>query len=192
MEDAIADLSPDLRDMLAPYFLAITPADPATQLAVLTSVESTLGTSLTELQTQTTILGDILAGIGALSGLQPGPGLGGTGGPGTGPIGIQPPGYAVGTPFVPADGLAYLHRGEAVIPAQVNAALRRSGAPAGTSDNLLVAELRELRRERREADEYTRRLEQRLAQLETTTRTAADAQTRATERQTDAIKAGRR
>jgi TP901 family phage tail tape measure protein len=186
MEDAIADLSPDLRDMLAPYFLAITPADPATQLAVLTSVESTLGTSLTELQTQTTILGDILAGIGALSGLQPGPGLGGGG------IGPTPPGYAVGTPFVPADGLAYLHRGEAVIPARVNAALRSAGVSGGTSDNLLVSELRELRRERREADEYTRRLEQRLAQLETTTRTAADAQTRAVERQTDAIKAGRR
>jgi hypothetical protein len=188
MEDAIADLSPDLRDMLAPYFLAITPADPATQLSVLTSVESTLGTSLTELQTQTTILGDILAGIGALSGLQPGPGLGGTGGPGTGPIGIQPPGYAVGTPFVPADGLAYLHRGEAVIPARVNAALRSAGVSGGTSDNLLVAELRELRRERREADEYTRRLESRLEKLESATREGNRMLASATERQTDAIK----
>jgi hypothetical protein len=56
----------------------------------------------------------------------------------------------------------------------------------------MVAELRELRRERREGDEYTRRLDQRLQQLETATRESAQRQSAAVDRQTDAIRTGRR
>jgi hypothetical protein len=169
-----------LRDALAPYFLAIRPGDPATEIDLLGLINGATASSLTELQQQTLILGEILAGMEG--GLTPIP-L-----PGTGGTGPTPPGYAVGTPFVPADGLAYLHRGEAVIPARVNAALRSAGVSGGTSDNLLVAELRELRRERRDADEYTRRLEQRIQQLETTTARGDADKVRAMERQTDAIK----
>jgi hypothetical protein len=42
--------------------------------------------------------------------------------------------YAQGTPWVPADGMAYLHRGEAVIPAAANAAgLGGGGSGAGVT-----------------------------------------------------------
>lgn len=43
-------------------------------------------------------------------------------------VSVTLPSYAVGTPYVPQDGPAYLHRGEAVIPAAFN-------VPRETSDN---------------------------------------------------------
>lgn len=52
------------------------------------------------------------------------------------------PGFAVGTNLVPQDMLAFVHRDEAIVPAQYNPA---AGGVGGNAD--LVAELRELRAE---------------------------------------------
>lgn len=171
MEDAIAEMAPELRDQLAPFFLGIRPADPATELAHLATMETTLGSSLSELQAQTLSLANIeglLNGGGGLptqaSGpLEPGGGFGGGNG--------VPPPPAVAE-FLKREGIPVTPAGE--------------GPTRGT--DALVAELRELRRERLAADEYTRGLERRLAQIETTTKAASDAQVRAMERQTDAIR----
>lgn len=188
MEDAIADMAPEIRDLLAPYFAGIRPADPATELSHLSAMETTLGSSLAELQAQTLSLANIeglLNGGGGLplqptGPLEPGGGFGGN----------PPPGYAVGTPWVPQDGLAFLHRGEAVIPASVNAAMRSAGVPAGTSDNLLLAELRDVNRKLDEGNADRRRMEQRIQQLEATTARGDAEKVRAMERQTDAMKSG--
>ena len=56
--------------------------------------------------------------------------------------GVDLPGYAVGTNYVPNDGPAYLHRGEAVIPAAYNPA---AGGKQGSDNTELVAEIRALR-----------------------------------------------
>ena len=186
MEDAIADMAPEIRDLLAPYFTGIRPADPATELSHLSAMETTLGSSLTELQAQTLSLANIeglLNGGGGLplqptGPLEPGGGFGGN----------PPPGYAVGTPWVPQDGLAFLHRGEAVIPASVNAAMRSAGVPAGTSDNLLLAELRDVNRKLDEGNADRRRMEQRIQQLEATTARGDAEKVRAMERQTDQMR----
>lgn len=180
MEDAIGDMSEDIRDALAPYFIGIRPIDPVTELGHLSSMDTILSDSRGELQAHTLLLGniyDVLNGPAAPS-------------PPTGPLGPGGgfPGYAVGTAFVPKDGPAYLHRGEAVFPASVSEFFRREGIPTGGNQDALVAELRELRRERREGDEYTRRLEQRIQQLETTTARGDDAKVRAMDRQLDAMK----
>jgi hypothetical protein len=44
-------------------------------------------------------------------------------------------GYAVGTPYVPQDGLAMLHRGEAVIPSKYN---KGGGAGGGSLSQQFV------------------------------------------------------
>ena len=55
------------------------------------------------------------------------------------------PGYAVGTPFVPEDGLAYLHKGEMVVPAAYNP--NNVGVQSGSGNAELIAEVRALRAE---------------------------------------------
>lgn len=55
------------------------------------------------------------------------------------------PAYAQGTPYVPEDGLAMLHKGEMVIPAAYNPAGR--SASAGGQNDEVVQELRALRAE---------------------------------------------
>ncbi|HEY9418413.1 MAG TPA: hypothetical protein VIQ30_26925, partial [Pseudonocardia sp.] len=41
-------------------------------------------------------------------------------------------GYKLGTPWVPNDQLAYVHKGEAIVPADVNRAARSSGESGAT------------------------------------------------------------
>jgi hypothetical protein len=127
METAIALMAPELRDMLAPFFARIEPADPVTELGHLASLDATAGSSLAELQAHTFSLAGIESAVLALGGslpLQPRGPLA----PGGGTV-TPPPGYAVGTSYVPSDGIAYLHQGEMVFPASVSDFFRREGIP---------------------------------------------------------------
>ena len=56
------------------------------------------------------------------------------------------PGYAVGTPYVPQDGPAFLHKGEMVVPAAYNPNATGYSAASGSNAEI-VAELRAVRAE---------------------------------------------
>lgn len=195
MEEAIRAMPAAQRDALAPFFAGIRPADPETEIGHLSSMDAVLAASHGELQAQTQFLSgiyDVLSTPALPSTptgpLNPGGTLGG------------PPGYAAGTSYVPNDGLAYLHQGEMVFPAAVSNFFRREGipilapppqsAPGGNSYAELIAELRELRRERSQGDELITQLALRIQQLELTTARGDEAKVRAADRQTDAIRSG--
>jgi hypothetical protein len=48
------------------------------------------------------------------------------------------PGYAVGTPFVPQDTLAMVHKGEAIIPAAANPFTRGTQAASGATPTIII------------------------------------------------------
>lgn len=73
------------------------------------------------------------------------------------------PYYAQGTPYVPNDGLAYLHTGEAVIPAEYNKPA--SGAKSAGQDSEVVKELRALRSEHQAATLAQQRVNLRTAKM---------------------------
>jgi hypothetical protein len=58
--------------------------------------------------------------------------------------------FAVGTNYVPHDMPAYIHEGEAIIPAADNRELMSRLSSPADNDGALVAEVRELRRENAE------------------------------------------
>lgn len=166
-----------LRDALAPYFADVEPVQ-YTELSALATIDG--HTAATAANTAS-----ILEALRAANGSQ----------------GV--PGYEVGTGYVPRTGLALLHQGEAVLPAAVAAFFRREGipmqrVPVPLADGQamgyaeLVAELRELRRERLAADAELARLHARLAALEQATREGARSTAGAIDRQTDAMRGGRR
>lgn len=95
---------------------------------------------------------------------------------------VQPPApeasFAVGTPRVPRDMFAQIHRGEAVIDARSMQVLRDYGirvAAAPSQSDAVVAELRQLREERSAADGLSRTLADRIERLERAQRETAAA-----------------
>lgn len=193
MEDAINEMAPDLRDLLQPYFLGVVPASPATTESLLGELGLKSDAMVSELVWHTGLLQTIADNTAG--GLIPGGNLTtpfGTGGP--------PPSFAVGTSYVQRDGLAYIHEGEAVIPATVNSWLRSAynwrpptytkpgpnpGPGAGRTDDAVVQELRRIGAQRTANDDAAARLERRVGQLEQTIARAIDEHRRAVERNTD-------
>lgn len=95
---------------------------------------------------------------------------------------VQPPApeasFAVGTPRVPRDMFAQIHRGEAVIDARSMQVLRDYGirvVAAPSQSDAVVAELRQLREERSAADGLSRTLADRIERLERAQRETAAA-----------------
>lgn len=149
MEEAIRGMDTDIRDALAPFFDNIEPANPETQISHLADIDTSMIGLLAEAVAQTGYLATIAGNIG----LYPPPTSGGVLVPGGGFGGgstVPPPGYAVGTPWVPSDGLAFLHEGEAVIPAAVNKKLRKASSEIASDTrppedtNALLRELIEI------------------------------------------------
>lgn len=173
--EGVNGLPAHLRDALAPFFEEVEPVQ-YTELSALATIDGS--TAATAANTAA-----ILAALQAANGAQ----------------GV--PGYEVGTGYVPNTGLALLHEGEAVLPRTVAEWFRREGIPVarvpvplatGAGDTAaLVSEIRELRRERREADAEMQRLQARIAALETAMQDSSRRTERAIDRQTDAIRGAR-
>lgn len=85
--------------------------------------------------------------------------------------------FAVGTARVPRDMLAQIHRDEAVIDARSMRVLRDYGirVSGGGNSDAIVAELRQLREERSQADSLSRTLADRIERLERAQRETAAA-----------------
>ena len=146
MSDYINTLAPDIRSALAPFFADVFPADAMDDLDWLSEIAADGAAQLAAAQTANALLDRIAANAAAAN------------------IASGEPSYAVGTGYVPRDGLAMIHQGEAIIPAPFAAWLRSEGLPVTSggrgSDPEVVAELR--------------RIGARIEQLERTTARSAE------------------
>jgi hypothetical protein len=130
MSGYINTLAPDIRNALAPYFADVFPVDALNDLDYLSAISAaTDAAAVAAAETNALLLRvvDNLAAANTAAGV---------------------PSYAVGTGYVPQDGMAMIHRGEAIIPAPFAAWMRENGLPvsggAGSSPEML-AELRAIR-----------------------------------------------
>ena len=78
-------------------------------------------------------------------------------------FGIKLPSYAVGTPFVPQDQIAQIHKGEMIIPASAAAQLRKYGVSNQPDSSLQAEMLAELRANRQTLQSGNVALQQQLA-----------------------------
>lgn len=163
-ETAINSMPHGIRDLLAPYFEGVFPAEAVTELTQLSSLAKTSVDQLGVLQ-------NIAAILSAQATAQ----------------GVSVPSFAVGTAYVPRDMLANIHQGETILPAPVSDFARRSGlqiGPGGGDSRALLAELRRLREAQ---SAQARSMETRLLALEAAQKDGAEKIASATRKQTDAI-----
>lgn len=163
-ETAINSMPQGIRDLLAPYFEGVFPAEAVTELTQLSSLAKTSVDQLGVLQS-------IAAILSAQATAQ----------------GVSVPSFAVGTAYVPRDMLANIHQGETILPAPVSDFARRSGlqiGPGGADSRALLAELRRLREAQ---SAQARSMETRLMALEAAQKEGAEKIASATRKQTDAI-----
>lgn len=154
LEDVTDSLPAGIRDLLAPYFDFIDPTPMTTELTRLSDIYDTAAAQLAAAQTANDLLERIASNLSAAN------------------AAADIPSYAVGTGYVPRDGLAMIHRGEGIMPAPVNAWLRENGYPVASSASAdggeVVTELRALRAEVAELKQSNARGHERTADAVTT------------------------
>jgi tape measure domain-containing protein len=116
LNNAINELAPDIRNLLAPYLEGVFPVQALSQLDYLEDLQALAQQSLSQL----TAIRDNLKEQNRAGGI---------------------PSYEVGSGYIPATGMAFLHQGEAVVPAHVNSWLRQNGFPAASNDSSGMATL---------------------------------------------------
>lgn len=126
LESAVNALSPAIRDQLAPYLTGVFPASAMEELDYLDTIDSnirTLADIQPELLDELERIANNLSAANRAAGVES---------------------FAVGTGFVSRDMLANIHRGEAILPAEVNAFAQRSGMTIGPvrDDSSMLAAIR--------------------------------------------------
>lgn len=103
LEDATSGLPSEYRDLLAPFFEGIDPTDPLQEaLNLQETANQELSDILSSVRGGEILLESISSNIREFNNF------------------LDIPSYQTGTPYVPKDGLAFLHRGESVTPAAHN------------------------------------------------------------------------
>lgn len=211
MTQAINQMSPLIRDQLAPFFADIAPID-YTQLDALAFIDNSTRDLLIESQSQTDLLRSMERFIKQPPVVPPSEPIIETAREARefNRIGIDHgsqfermlrnmaalnnaqgiASFSVGTGFVPRTGLYQLHQGESVFPTAVNSFFRRAGFPvaatgAAGDSSQVVAAIAKLRDQQRVAAE---RAEARMNALEQAIARSGKDQAEATKRQTEALR----
>lgn len=159
LTDYVNALSPDIRDQLAPYLEDVVPSTTDPDVRQLETANSWLSQILTETQNTT-------AAVDKLG------------------RGMDLPGFAVGSPGIPHDMVARVHKGEKILDANTSSLLNRYGIRVygGGDSEAVVAELRALRTDQAlQADQNSRGLAaiaDRVSDVESAQRQLAGAQER--------------